>query len=313
MLAGASNKSAVPAILIRIPSVPDPLPRVNLYASAIRFRTSKWYSPEVIWKAQWVRLRVWAKTEKGKVMNPFQSQNQRYQQPGAWREPDQGWGNLTERTAAQSSLADRLSFIRKVYALFFVATLFAVGGVLLGFMFPPLMMAMAQHPFIMLLLMFGGVIGAQAVRHVPGVNLLALFGFTTLTGIVISPLLFIISQINPASIMQAGVLTVGIFGGLTAYVFISRRDFSFLRGMVVTGLIVVILAGILNIFIASSALGFAVAAATLLLFSGFVLYDTSNIIRRYPTNEYVAGALSLYLDAFNIFLALLRLLNAGRR
>jgi FtsH-binding integral membrane protein len=44
-----------------------------------------------------------------------------------------------------------------------------------------------------------------------------------------------------------------------------------------------------------------------------VLYDTSNIIRRYPTNEYVAGALSLYLDAFNIFLALLRILNAGRR
>jgi len=47
----------------------------------------------------------------------------------------------------------------------------------------------------------------------------------------------------------------------------------------------------------------------LLLFAGFVLYDTSNIIRRYPTNEYVAGALSLYLDAFNIFLALLRILN----
>ncbi|MBC7931209.1 MAG: Bax inhibitor-1 family protein, partial [Rubrivivax sp.] len=63
----------------------------------------------------------------------------------------------------------------------------------------------------------------------------------------------------------------------------------------------------------SGALGFAVAAATLLLFSGFVLYDTSNIIRRYPTNEYVAGALSLYLDAFNIFLALLRILNSGRR
>ncbi|MEJ7713178.1 MAG: Bax inhibitor-1 family protein [Pyrinomonadaceae bacterium] len=56
-----------------------------------------------------------------------------------------------------------------------------------------------------------------------------------------------------------------------------------------------------------------VSAATLLLFAGFVLYDTSNIINRYPTNEYVAGALSLYLDALNIFLALLRLLNAGRR
>jgi FtsH-binding integral membrane protein len=247
-------------------------------------------------------------------MNPFQSQNQRYQQPGEWREPgQQGWGSLTARTAAEASLSERLGFIRKVYALFFIATLFAIGGVFLGFVFPPLMIAIASSPWIVLLLLFGGVIGAQAVRHVPGVNLLALFGFTTLTGVIISPVLYYFSQTNPASIIQAGVLTVGIFGGLTAYVFISRRDFSFLRGMVVTGLIVVILAGLLNIFIGSSALGFAVAAATLLLFSGFVLYDTSNIIRRYPTNEYIAGALSLYLDAFNIFLALLRLLNGGRR
>ena len=110
------------------------------------------------------------------------------------------------------------------------------------------------------------------------------------------------------------MLTVGIFGGLTAYVFVSKKDFSFMRGMVTTGLIVVFLAAALNLFIVgSSAFAFAVSCAALLLFSGFVLYDTSNIIRRYPTNEYVAGALDLYLDAFNIFLALLRILNAGRR
>jgi FtsH-binding integral membrane protein len=84
--------------------------------------------------------------------------------------------------------------------------------------------------------------------------------------------------------------------------------------MLWTGLIVMILGGLLNWFIVgSSALGFGLAAATLLLFSGFVLYDTSNIMRRYPTNEYIAGALDLYLDAFNIFLALIRILNAGRR
>ena len=247
-------------------------------------------------------------------MNPFQSQNQRYRQPGQWQGPEQGWGNMIGRaTAADASLQERMSFVRKVYALFFIATLFAIGGAAVGLSFPPLMLAAAQHPWIVLILMLGGVMGAQAVRHVPGVNLLALFGFTTLTGVIISPVLYVIGQVNPASIVQAGVLTVGIFGGLTAYVFISRRDFSFLRGMVVTGLIVVILAGLLNIFIGSTAFGFAIAAATLLLFSGFVLYDTSNIIRRYPTNEYVAGALSLYLDAFNIFLALLRLLNSNRR
>jgi len=248
-------------------------------------------------------------------MNDYQSQNQRYNEQQAWSPSSEGgWGSLQEQTAAQASLAERMSFVRKVYALFFAATLFAIGGVVVGFTFPPIMQAIAGSFWIPLIILFGGVFAAQAVRHVPGVNLLALFGFTTLTGIVISPLMYVVSLTNPASIIQAGVLTVGIFGGLTAYVFVTKRDFSFMRGMLVTGLIVLILAGLLNVFlIGSSALGFATAAAALLLFSGFVLYDTSNIIRRYPTNEYVAGALSLYLDAFNIFLALIRILNAGRR
>jgi FtsH-binding integral membrane protein len=207
-----------------------------------------------------------------------------------------------------------MGFIRKVYALFFAATLFAVAGVGAGLMYPPVMIAIASHPWMTFFVLIGGVMGAQAVRLVPGVNLLALFAFTTLTGLVISPAIAIYTRMNPASIWQAGLMTVGIFGGLTAYVFISKKDFSFMRGMMMTGLIVVVMAGVLNLFIVgSSALAFGVSCAALLLFSGFVLYDTSNIIRRYPTNEYVAGALDLYLDAFNIFLALLRILNAGRR
>lgn len=249
-------------------------------------------------------------------MREFRSPGTGQDSRGAWspQQPDGAWGSLQAQTAAQASVEERLGFIRKVYALFFIGTLFAVGGVLLGFMFPPLLVFALQHPFVMLFAMMGGVMGAQAVRHVPGVNLAALFGFTTLTGLVISPLMALVWQTNPASIFEAGVLTVGIFGGLTVYAFVSNKDFSFLRGMVVTGLIVVILAGLLNVFlVGSGAFGFAIAAATLLLFAGFVLYDTSNIIRRYPTNEYVAGALSLYLDAFNIFLALIRILNAGSR
>jgi FtsH-binding integral membrane protein len=240
-------------------------------------------------------------------MNNLDPQKHNYQsQP--W--PAASLSNLRPQTAGEAALEDRVAFIRKVYGLFFVGILFAVGGVVLGFAFPPVMIAAAQHPWVMLLLMIGGVMGAQAVRHVPGINLLALFGFTTLTGVIISPLLYIVGRNNPVSILQAGVLTVGIFGGLTAYVFLSNRDFSFLRGMVTVGLIIVLLTGFFNIlFVGSLGLGFALAVATLLLFAGFVLYDTSNIIRRYPTNEYVAGALALYLDALNIFLALLRILN----
>lgn len=247
-------------------------------------------------------------------MKDFQSQNQRFEQQQGWQQQPGAWGSYGVETAARASVEERMGFVRKVYALFFAATLFAVAGVGVGFVFPQVMMAIAAYPWIAFFALLGGVMGAQAVRLVPGVNLLALFAFTTFTGVFISPIIAIYTQMNPASIWQAGLLTVGIFGGLTAYVFVSKKDFSFMRGMVTTGLIVVVLASLLNVFIVgSSALAFAVSCAALLLFSGFVLYDTSNIIRRYPVNEYVAGALSLYLDAFNIFLALLRILNAGRR
>jgi FtsH-binding integral membrane protein len=245
-------------------------------------------------------------------MKDFQS-HQQQEQRRDWQQPG-AFGSYGAETAALAGVEERMGFIRKVYALFFAATLFAIGGVALGFMFRPLMMWRVEHPWLSFFVLLGGVMGAQAVRLMPGVNLLALFAFTTYTGIFISPLIAMYTQMNPASIWQAGLLTVGIFGGLTAYVFISKQDFSFLRGMVWTGLIVVVLAGVLNLFIVgSSALAFGISCAALLLFSGFVLYDTSNIIRRYPVNEYVAGALDLYLDAFNIFLALLRILNAGRR
>ena len=245
-------------------------------------------------------------------MRDFQSQNQRYEQQQGWQQPD-AWGSYGVETAARASVEERMGFVRKVYALFFAATLFAIGGVAVGFMFPPVMMFIGAHPWLTFFALIGGVMGANAVRLVPGVNLLALFAFTTFTGLVISPVIAIYTRLNPASIWQAGLLTVGIFGGLTAYVFVSKRDFSFMRGMLMTGAIVFVLAVVLNVFIVgSSALSFGISCMALLLFSGFVLYDTSNIIRRYPVNEYVAGALSLYLDAFNIFLALLRILNASR-
>ena len=152
-------------------------------------------------------------------MRDFQSQNQRFgQQPGVW-------GSYGMETAARASVSERVGFVRKVYALFFAATLFAIGGVMLGVSYDPLLQFAYGHPWIMLIVMLGGVMGAQAVRHVPGVNLAALFGFTTLTGVIISPAIAIYTKMNPASIWQAGLLTVGIFGGLTAYVFVSKKDF----------------------------------------------------------------------------------------
>src|SRR5215208_3399036 len=100
-------------------------------------------------------------------MRDFQSRNQRFEQQPGWRQPPGAWGSYGAESAAQASVSERMGFVRKVYALFFAATLFAIGGVLLGLSFEPLLRFAYEHPFIMFFAMIGSVIGAQAVRHVP--------------------------------------------------------------------------------------------------------------------------------------------------
>ena len=111
-------------------------------------------------------------------MNEFR--NQRFDQQQQPWPPAGGWGSMQATTAAEASVAERMSFIRKVYALFFAASLFAIGGVALGLTTPAVLNFAYGHPWIMLFMMLGGVFAAQAVRHVRGLNLVALFGFTTL-------------------------------------------------------------------------------------------------------------------------------------
>src|SRR5215203_4157181 len=108
-------------------------------------------------------------------MKDFQSRNQQYGQQG-WQQQQPGaWGSYGAETAARASVEERMGFVRKVYALFFAATLFAVGGVGVGLMFPPVMAWIIAHPWLSIIALLGGVMGAQAVRLTPGVNLLALF------------------------------------------------------------------------------------------------------------------------------------------
>ena len=84
-------------------------------------------------------------------------------------------------------------------------------------------------------------------------------------------------------------------------------------GMLTTALIVMIIGGLLNVFLFKSpAFSFLYSAAGVLIFSGFIIYDTFNIMNRYPTDEYIAATLSLYLDILNLFLMLLHLLGGSR-
>ena len=107
-------------------------------------------------------------------------------------------------------------------------------------------------------------------------------------------------------------ITVAVFGGLTAYAFTSKKDFSFLGGMLFVGLIALIVAGIVMFFVHAAWLSTVYSVVGVLIFSGFVLYDTSQIMQRMAPEDAVMGAVSLYLDFINLFMFILRLLSSRR-
>jgi modulator of FtsH protease len=108
--------------------------------------------------------------------------------------------------------------------------------------------------------------------------------------------------------MQAFGGTAAIFLGLSAYATISKRDFSFMGGFLFVGILVAFLAGLGAIFFQMPGLSLAVSAMFVLLMSGLILYETSQIVRGGETN-YILATVSLYVAIFNLFTSLLHLLG----
>jgi modulator of FtsH protease len=102
--------------------------------------------------------------------------------------------------------------------------------------------------------------------------------------------------------------TAAIFLGLSAYAVTTRKDFSFMGGFLMVGIIVAFLAGLAAIFFELPALSLTVSAAFVLLMSGLILYETSNIIHGGETN-YVMATVTLFVSIFNLFTSLLHLLG----
>lgn len=109
-------------------------------------------------------------------------------------------------------------------------------------------------------------------------------------------------------IMQALGSTALIFFALSAYVLTSRKDFSFIGGFLMAGMIAVIIAMIANIFLQIPLMQVVISSVVVLIMSGCILFDTSRIINGGETN-YIRATLSLYLNLFNLFIHLLNLLN----
>mgnify|MGYP001048747242 CR=1 FL=1 len=138
----------------------------------------------------------------------------------------------------------------------------------------------------------------------------AIFAFTGVMGASLGPMLnaYVSLPGGPALIMQALGGTAIVFFGLSAYALTTRKDFSYMGGFLMVGLLVAVVAGIANIFLAIPALSLTISAAVVMIMSGLILFDTSRIINGGETN-YIRATVSLYLNIYNLFIHLLHLLT----
>ncbi len=142
-------------------------------------------------------------------------------------------------------------------------------------------------------------------------GLLAIFAFTGVMGAALGPMLsyYLAMPGGPALVLQALAGTAVVFFGLSAYALTTRRDFSFLGGFLMVGLIVALVAMVANIFLGIPALSLTISAAIVFIMSGLILFDTSRIINGGETN-YIRATVGLYLNIYNLFVHLLSLLTA---
>ena len=137
------------------------------------------------------------------------------------------------------------------------------------------------------------------------------FGITGLLGAGLGPILnyYLAMSNGGALVMQALGGTAIVFFALSGYALTTRKDFSYMGGFLLVGLLVAIVASVANIFMGIPALSLTISAAVVLIMSGLILFHTSNIINGGETN-YVIATVNLYMALYNLFVNLLHLLAA---
>jgi FtsH-binding integral membrane protein len=210
---------------------------------------------------------------------------------------------------------ERATLVRRTYGLVFISVIVTALGVAFGFTQPALMQAVAQHPIITMLAMFAPLFMAMQARRSFPRNIILTLIFTFIEGIWIAPFLFMAERSNPGIVGQAGLLTLSTFGVLSLYAVMSKRDFSAWGSFFIVGLWVLIATSLINLFVGSALASLWIAAGTVLVFSGLLVFDTWRIVRsgQYGPDDYVPAAVNIYLDLLNLFLAIISLLGGGRR
>lgn len=209
-------------------------------------------------------------------------------------------------TRSQEAILATNKVLKNTYLLLSMTILFSAVMAFIA-----VQMNIAPVNWIVSLVVTIGLLFAVHKTAESSLGLVLVFAFTGWLGFTLGPILNLyLSLPGGADILVQALGGTGlIFFALSGYVLTTRKDFSFMSGFLFVGLIVLVVAMLANIFLEISALSLAISAVSILLFSGFILYDTSNIIHGGETN-YIRATVSLYLNIYNLFTSLLSLLTA---
>ncbi len=212
------------------------------------------------------------------------------------------------RDSVDSVLATN-KVIRNTYLLLSLTLAFSavVAGVAVALKLP--------HPGIVLTLVgyFGLLFAVHKLKD-SGLGILAVFGLTGFMGYTLGPIIsrYLGLPNGGEVVMQALGATAVLFIGLSGYALTTRKNFSFMGGFLTVGILVAFVAGLAAVFFEIPALSLTVSAAFVLLMSGLILYETSNIIHGGETN-YVLATVTLFVSIFNLFTSLLHLFGVMGR
>lgn len=224
--------------------------------------------------------------------------------------------------AAQATVEDRSAFLLRTYAhlaaaifaLVFVEAFLLVSGI--GDMIAGAVLGRGRLTWLLVL---GAFMAASwvadrwarsdtsAAKQYAGLGL-----YVVAEAVILVPMLYIAAAVGGVGIIGTAALTTLIlFGGLTGVVLITRKDFSFLRGVLMLGGFAA-----LGLIVVSAIVGFTLGNlfcwAMIALAAGYVLYDTSNVLHHYRTDQHVAAALALFAAVALMFWYVLRLLSSRR-
>ena len=201
-------------------------------------------------------------------------------------------------------LVDRPAVLGKVMGLLGFAFLFTAGGAVIG-------RSLGPGAFLLSIVgSFGTLIALQFLRERSPLNLALLYGFATFEGMALGLILeAYVARGLGGAVFNAAATTAAVTLAAGAYGYTTKRDLSGLGGILLVGLIGVVVASVVGIFVQLPLLYIGISAVAAVLFTGFLVFDLNRVAnsRGATEGQAILLAVSVYLDIFNLFLALLRL------